>query len=1080
MRGDNRTSDEKYSALVDSIDEGFCICEMFLDDAGEPVDYRFLEVNKVFEQQTGLIDAAGRTAREMVPELEPHWFAAYGRVALSREPLRFQERSRAMGRYFDVFAFPFSSPESRQFAVLFKDVTEQRQAEERLRFLSDLNLVLQQLDDPNDLMEATARLLGEHLEVNRCAYAEIFDNEDDFQIHGDYTCDTFSIVGRFRASDFGAEAHRAMLENRPWVVNDVTADPRFDEKALQTYAKSDIAALIAVPLHKRGRFVAGIAVHHKVPRSWRQEEIELTKLVVQRSWESIERIRSQRVLHESEKRFRDLFEGAAHSIWEEDFTKVKQSVDEIRAQGVVDFRRYCETHPEFVDQAVRDVHVRSVNRSSLKAFGAQSQAELVNSLATILLPESRPIFIEQLVAIFEGRTEFESQTRLRRLDGEIRDFLFAIAFPADGESFERVIVSLTDVTELERSRIALRNSEERNRIAIDAAGFGIFEWRPDESSVSWENDRMFEIFGRRPEEGPISIDDFARVLHPDDRSDLMALRQRQIAPGEPFRATFRIRRENDRDIRWLELSGTFLGNGRRRVLGVVADVTERVRNEVALRESEERFRQMADSAPVMSWVTDPDGVCTFLSRTWYDFTGQTPETGLGFGWLEAVHPDDREHSGRVFVDSNARHAPFRVEYRLRDIKGDYHWAIDSAAPRFGVNGEYLGYIGSVIDISERKKAEDALRESADALRDADRLKDEFLATLSHELRTPLTSILGWAQMIGLGRSSDEEIRVGAEAIARAARAQSALIEDVLDISRITTGKMRLDRRPCPIDRLIRAAIETVQPAADARRIHLQCDLASDLGTPKIDPDRMQQILWNLLSNAIKFTPPGGVVEVRASREESWIRIEVNDSGSGIPRDFLPHLFQRFRQADSSSRRSHSGLGIGLALTKDLVTLHGGTIEVESQEGHGSRFIVRIPADYDATLEISRVKESEAGDLHGQRLLVVDDDPDTRRLFAAILRRSGAEVVTASSAGEALERIEHFAPDVVLTDIAMPERDGHELLRELRATLDSTIPIIAVTANGHEAAARSGFDRIVLKPVTPDDLVGAIMEVRASG
>jgi PAS domain S-box-containing protein len=1059
-------SDDKYRALVDSIDEGFCICEMIVDASGGPADYRLLEINHLFEQQTGLQRPTGKTARELVPDLEQKWFDVYGEVALERRSVRFRQSSKAMGRDFDVYAFPFGRPEERQFAVLFRDVTTQRKSEERLRFLADMNLVLQQLDDPGDLMAATARLLGEHLEVNRCAYAEIFSDEDSFEVHGDYTSDTFTIIGQFRLSDFGEQAHRAMLDNIPWVVNDAASDPRISASKRVAYETTDIAAVIAVPLHKRGKLVAGMAVHNRTPRVWTQDEIEVVHLVVQRCWESVERIRSQRQLREQKERFRDLFEGAAHSIWEEDFTTVKAALEALRAEGIDDIRAYCAQHPEFVDEAIRAVRITSVNRSSLKMFAAKSQDELLRSLTAIFLPETRSVFIEELVAIFEGRTEFEGQTRLKTLEGETREILFALTFPAIDESFERVIVSLIDVTDLERSRAALRNSEERSRLAVEAAGFGIFEWRPDESSLLWENDRMFEIFGRTREDGPITVEDFSRVLHSDESSDFGDWQQRPLLPGEPFRATFRIRRESDGE------------NGRRRVLGVVADITERVRIEVALRESEERFRQMADSAPVMSWVTDPLGTCTFLSRTWYDFTGQTPETGLGFGWLEAVHPDDRERSGTIFIESNARHVPFRVEYRLRDANGDYRWAIDSAAPRFGSNGEYLGYVGSVIDITDRKRAEDALRASAEALRDADRLKDEFLATLSHELRTPLTSILGWAQMIGTGRSSDEEMRAGVDAIARAARAQSALIEDVLDISRITSGKMRVDRRPFSIRNVIQSAVETVQPGADARNIELRCDLAGDLGSPMIDPDRMQQILWNLLSNAIKFTPQGGKVGIRANRGKNDIRIEVSDTGSGISPQFLPHLFQRFRQADSSSRRAYSGLGIGLALTKDLVTLHGGTIDVESEEGRGSRFIVTIPAEI--AQQQTALTEDATRALQGERVLVVDDDLDTRRLFAVILRRSGAEVLTASSVEEALELTRHFRPDVILADIAMPDRDGHDLVRELRSE-SSKIPVIAVTANGVESAGTGdgGFARVVRKPVTADRLVAAVMQIKTA-
>ena len=386
--------------------------------------------------------------------------------------------------------------------------------------------------------------------------------------------------------------------------------------------------------------------------------------------------------------------------------------------------------------------------------------------------------------------------------------------------------------------------------------------------------------------------------------------------------------------------------GGKELLARVASRIEiaRLRHEAGeiLRESEQRFREMADAAPVMTWVADPSGHCTFLSRSWYEFTGQTPATGLGMGWIDAVHPGDRERSAAIFRAAVEQQEPFSLDYRLRRADGEYRWAIDSALPRRTAAGEYHGHIGSVIDITDRKLAEEALRTSADALREADRLKDDFLATLSHELRTPLTSILGWSQLLLQLRGEDEELRIGIEAIARSARVQAELVEDVLDISRITTGRMRLDRRQAPLAPVVEAALITIRPAAQAKQIELRAELDPALGSLFIDPDRVQQVVWNILSNALKFTPAGGRIDVRAFRNGQSAIIEVADTGPGIPAAFLPHIFERFRQVDNSSRRSHSGLGLGLALTKSLVELHGGSITAESEEGKGATFRVALP------------------------------------------------------------------------------------------------------------------------------------------
>lgn len=523
------------------------------------------------------------------------------------------------------------------------------------------------------------------------------------------------------------------------------------------------------------------------------------------------------------------------------------------------------------------------------------------------------------------------------------------------------------------------------------------------------------------------------------------------------------------------------GDSFERVLVTLSDITARKRAEVALRASETRFREMADGAPVMIWITDVEGTCTFLSKPWYDYTGQTPATGLGIGWLDAVHPDDRETSGRIFRESNERVVPFRLEHRLRRADGEYRWAIDSAVPRFAVNGEYLGFIGSVIEISEQKEAEEALRRSAEALREADRLKDEFLAVLSHELRTPLTSILGWAHMLANGRVGDEDVRLGLDVIARSANAQVALIEDVLDISRMTTGKMRIDRRPTELLHAIEAAVHGVRPAAEAKHIDLQLRSIGRIGNASVDPDRMQQIVWNLLSNAIKFTPKGGHVELAVWRETGQVVIEVTDDGMGIAESFLPHLFERFRQADSSSRRVQSGLGLGLALTKDLVELHGGTIHVASEEGKGARFTVTIPTSGAQSAEEETEDALPSLRLDGCRVLLVDDDEDARLMFGTMLRRNGAEVAASASVEEALKLLEPFAPHVVVTDIAMPGGNGYDLLDAIRKDFPETaLPVVAVTAQEQQESERTAdaptFARYLIKPVQMDTLLEGLRDV----
>jgi signal transduction histidine kinase/ActR/RegA family two-component response regulator len=374
---------------------------------------------------------------------------------------------------------------------------------------------------------------------------------------------------------------------------------------------------------------------------------------------------------------------------------------------------------------------------------------------------------------------------------------------------------------------------------------------------------------------------------------------------------------------------------------------------------------------------------------------------------------------------------------------------------------------------------------------ANRAKDEFLATLSHELRTPLTAILGWTRILRKEEVDDATAARGLEVIERNVRAQSRLIEDVLDVSRIITGKMQLSVRRVELGAVIEAATESVRPAAAARGIELAAFL-EERCTIAGDPERLQQVLWNLISNAIKFTPQGGRIEVRLLPCGETVSIEVTDSGKGIDPEFLPYVFDRFRQADSSSTRAHGGLGIGLALVRHLVELHGGTVEARSAgAGKGSTFAIRLPVAGPSAVEeddavapvpaatVSRASLTGLPSLRGLRVLVVDDEADARELIGVILRGKGADAVAAGSAAEALEALSAGGFDVIVSDISMPDEDGYGLIGRVRALEGKAaqVPAVALTAyardRDRDRALAAGFQLHLAKPVEPDDLVLAV-------
>ncbi len=419
------------------------------------------------------------------------------------------------------------------------------------------------------------------------------------------------------------------------------------------------------------------------------------------------------------------------------------------------------------------------------------------------------------------------------------------------------------------------------------------------------------------------------------------------------------------------------------------------------------------------------------------------------------------------------------------------------------------------EVAERRRAEteraELLRRERAARRqaeEANRVKDEFLATLSHELRTPLNAILGWAQILRQGTPTAEQVARGLSTIERNARVQAQLIAELLDVSRVLTGNLRLEMRPVALPQVIDAALDSVRPAAAAKGIALRLDL--DRLVPVIlgDATRLQQVVWNLLSNAVKFTPRDGRVEVRLAAADDEVRIEVRDNGIGIAPAFLPYAFDRFRQADSSTTRAHGGLGLGLSIARQLVELHGGTVQVASEgEGRGATFLVRLPVQC-GSLAGRPAAEAEGpasaldpgpdaptapggadpadlpdGLLAGVAVLVVDDEPDARDMLVTILAAAGARVEAAAAAAEALAALSRGLPDVLVSDIAMPGVDGYELIRQVRARgpgQGAEIPAAAVTAyarsDDRAQALAAGFHAHLAKPLDPFELVQTVAEL----
>ena len=701
---------------------------------------------------------------------------------------------------------------------IVEDISEQKSAEDRIRFLMNMSDTVRPLSDPDEIIAVIARLLGEYVEADRCAYAEVAADQNTMNLTGNYTRGVQSIVGVMKFSDFGAEVHQLMLENKPYIVYDIDSHrPPVD---LAVYRATQIQAVICVPLHKQGKFVASLAVHQAHPRIWTADEIQMVQAVATRCWESIE-----------------------------------------------------------------------------------------------------------------------------------------------------------------RARIARQ-----------------------------------------------------------------------------------------------------------------------------LRDREQRYRTFVDTVSSVVWLANAEGAIESDNPSWGAYTGQSWEEYRDFGWLNAIHPDDRAHTFRAWNEAVAAVKMYEVEYRLRRHDGDFRHVIARGAPVLLPDGKVKEWVGNCTDNqaerllleqnSQLLSSERAAR--AEAERNS-RLKDEFLATLSHELRTPLSAILGWSQLLQRTDMSSDEAREGLATIERNARAQAQLIEDLLDMSRIISGRIRLDVQTVDLPAVIRSAVDTVKHSAAARQIDVDVSFDAQVTTISGDPNRIQQVVWNLLSNSIKFTPPHGAVEVALQQSNQHVEISVRDSGAGIAPEFLPHVFERFRQADATTTRRHGGLGLGLAIVKNLVELHGGSVSVWSAgENKGSTFKILLPVSHAHVGDTAIAPEAQqvaAGqrsrsttgwtppNLKGVRVMVVDDEPDARELARRILKECQAEVTVAKNGREALLMLRISPPDVLVSDIGMPELDGYELIRRARAAGCQT-PAAALTAfaraEDRTQALEAGFQTHLSKPIEARDLVAAVAQLAGRG
>ena len=516
------------------------------------------------------------------------------------------------------------------------------------------------------------------------------------------------------------------------------------------------------------------------------------------------------------------------------------------------------------------------------------------------------------------------------------------------------------------------------------------------------------------------------------------------------------------------------------VAAQVAFAVERMRTEEQVRRSEERLRFALDAASMGTWDWDLTTNAVEWSENLARIHGLPDGTfdGTFDSYQREIHPDDRE---RVFASVQRAlrdGVPHDVEYRLVAPDGTIRWCEGKGRVEYA-DGRPARMSGVCMMATRRKEAELARLAAAE---ESSRLKDEFLATLSHELRTPLNAILGWVQMMQSGELAPARAARAIQVIGRNAKLQAQLIEDILDVSRIIAGKLEVERVPVSLSQLFDSVIAGVGPAAEAKRLELRLEIAPDLPSIDGDPKRLHQVLNNVLSNAIKFTPEGGSVVLRCHAAPAGVTIVVEDSGEGIAPEFLPFMFDRFRQADSRPTRNHGGLGLGLSIARHLVEQHGGEMRAHS-DGHGTGATISISLPVGSTaagLEAPDVHEPvEKVRLDDVVILVVDDERDSREMLAAVLEQRGAAVMQSASAEAALETLAAHTFQLIIADIAMPRIDGYELMRRIRAS-GNRIPSIAVTAfarsDDRHAALECGYSTYLAKPFDGRELVATVRDL----
>ncbi|MEC4722299.1 PAS domain S-box protein [Noviherbaspirillum sp. CPCC 100848] len=941
--------------------------------------------------------------------------------------------------------------------LLADDLGRRGKMEKRLRLLDAVSEATRSAADPKTVMEVTARMVGEQMEVTRCAYADLEPDNDAFTIRHDWAePGVASTAGTYSLDLFGPRAASDMRQGRTLVVHDVDAELEPGEGA-DMFNAIGIKAIICCPLVKEGRLVAMMAVHNAAPRLWHQDEIALLEDVVERCWAHIERVRSTEALRASESHLSSLFEQSAVGIAETD-TEGRL----VKVNG-----RYCELLGRSRDSILgrhlsEFTHAEDVSRNML--------------------------LFERLVATGES---FEIEKRYLRQDGtalwcSVSASLIQAA--ARGQS-DLVMAVVLDITERRRAEELLLQTAGRLQFTLEAAAIGAWDFDLVSGKVT-HTLRHSQCFGYEELLAEWGLERFYAHVHPDDRDRVRGDFDAALRELRDWHCEFRVIWP-DGSVHWLAEHGAIHHDTVRptRMSGIVFDITESKRAEDALRASERRALEAArqaeserrtldallEAAPVGIVMADTSGKLLRFNSTHRNlWGGPTPRTEgiVDYGKWRGWWADGSERHGEPLGSEDWTMARvLRGEPSAGDIieiepfgdHGDRRIILTSGAPVRNVAGEVVGGVIAQIDVTDRVRAEEALRQS-------DRRKDEFLAMLAHELRNPLAPIASAAELLRLARTDEERVRRTSEVISRQVEHITGLVDDLLDVSRVTRGLISLDLATLNMADIIADAVEQVTPLIESRRHRLAIQLPEEPAYVQGDNKRLVQVLTNLLNNAAKYTPEGGDIAIGMELGGNEVTITVRDNGIGMSPELRKQAFELFAQAERSSDRSQGGLGIGLALVRSLLNLHGGRVTADSAGlGRGSLFTIRLPQAPSAAAKLEPVS-GPAIPASGQlRVLIVDDNVDAATMLGMFVETGGHEVFICNRPESGLERAQQVAPHICFIDIGLPGMDGYEMARRLRQLPGAGGPVlVALTGYGQPqdrvAARDAGFDHHFVKPM----------------